>query len=160
MSKVAELPQLANACVLCHQAGGQVLVQQATYRIVAADDATVRDYPGTLRVIASAHAKEMSDLAQPLALALMQAVLLCERVVRTHMRCDKINLASLGNQVAHVHWHVIPRYIDDAHFPLPIWAARQRDIEPERFAERSRRAATLGESLERAFGALVSLGPA
>ena len=43
------------------------------------------------------------------------------------MAPDKINLASLGNQVPHLHWHVIPRFADDAHFPQPIWGVRQRD---------------------------------
>jgi diadenosine tetraphosphate (Ap4A) HIT family hydrolase len=38
----------------------------------------------------------------------------------------KMNLASLGNLVPHVHWHVVPRYADDTHFPQPIWAAPQR----------------------------------
>ena len=30
---------------------------------------------------------------------------------------DKMNLASLGNMTPHVHWHVIPRFRDDRHFP-------------------------------------------
>jgi diadenosine tetraphosphate (Ap4A) HIT family hydrolase len=32
----------------------------------------------------------------------------------------------LGNQVPHLHWHVIPRFADDAHFPDAIWAAPRR----------------------------------
>jgi diadenosine tetraphosphate (Ap4A) HIT family hydrolase len=42
------------------------------------------------------------------------------------MNPDKINLASLGNVVPHLHWHVIPRFADDAHFPSPVWAQAQR----------------------------------
>jgi diadenosine tetraphosphate (Ap4A) HIT family hydrolase len=37
-----------------------------------------------------------------------------------------VNLASLGNITPHLHWHVIPRFADDPHFPNPIWAARIR----------------------------------
>ena len=37
---------------------------------------------------------------------------------------DKVNLASFGNQVPHVHWHVIPRFADDPHFPNPTWGER------------------------------------
>jgi diadenosine tetraphosphate (Ap4A) HIT family hydrolase len=28
-----------------------------------------------------------------------------------------------------VHWHVIPRYTDDAHFPAPVWAAAVRETD-------------------------------
>jgi diadenosine tetraphosphate (Ap4A) HIT family hydrolase len=29
--------------------------------------------------------------------------------------------------VPHLHWHVIPRWTDDSHFPAPIWAGAQRE---------------------------------
>jgi diadenosine tetraphosphate (Ap4A) HIT family hydrolase len=37
-----------------------------------------------------------------------------------------VNLAALGNQVPHLHWHIIPRFADDAHFPDPVWAVARR----------------------------------
>ena len=43
---------------------------------------------------------------------------------------DKINLASFGNMVPHLHWHVIPRFKDDMHFPNPIWGQVERSINP------------------------------
>ena len=43
------------------------------------------------------------------------------------MRPTKINLASLGNVVPHVHWHIIPRWTHDSHFPDPIWAHAKRE---------------------------------
>ncbi|HXN14887.1 MAG TPA: HIT domain-containing protein, partial [Usitatibacter sp.] len=58
---------------------------------------------------------------------------------------DKMNLASLGNMVAHVHWHVVPRYRDDRHFPKPIWSTPQRERAPN--AEREARAAKLARAL-------------
>jgi diadenosine tetraphosphate (Ap4A) HIT family hydrolase len=42
----------------------------------------------------------------------------------------KINLASFGNMTPHLHWHVIPRWADDAHFPQPVWGSRQRESDP------------------------------
>jgi len=39
----------------------------------------------------------------------------------------KMNLANLGNLVPHVHWHVIPRCVDDSHFPQAVCGPRQRD---------------------------------
>ena len=52
----------------------------------------------------------------------MRVVCLVEQVQRDVLKPTKVNLASLGNMVAHVHWHVIPRYADDACFPNPVWA--------------------------------------
>jgi len=53
-----------------------------------------------------------------------------ETAVREIARPDKINLASLGNMVPHVHWHVIPRWADDVNFPDAIWAAARRIAAP------------------------------
>jgi diadenosine tetraphosphate (Ap4A) HIT family hydrolase len=111
-------------CSLCHGDGGVLLVRRPQLRVVRIDDP---DYPVYLRVIWNAHVTEMSDLAEADRARLMAAVNAVEKALRQILSPDKINLASLGNQVPHVHWHVIPRFADDAHFPQPIWAARQRD---------------------------------
>ncbi len=65
----------------------------------------------------------MSDLASADRAHLREVVDAVELVVRRVMNPDKINLASLGNVVPHLHWHVIPRWTDDSQFPAPIWAA-------------------------------------
>lgn len=113
-------------CELCVLDGGEVIVKTEQLRVVLIDDV---NYPGFCRVIWNAHAKEMTDLAIADRSALMQAVCKVEQAVREVMHPDKINLASLGNMVPHLHWHVIPRYLDDAHFPQPIWAASKRASE-------------------------------
>lgn len=110
-------------CPLCLAAGEQVLWRNAELRIVLAADA---DYPGFCRVILNAHVREMSDLDAAAQARIMTVVFAVERVLREQLAPDKINLASLGNQVPHLHWHVIPRFVNDAHFPDPVWAARKR----------------------------------
>jgi diadenosine tetraphosphate (Ap4A) HIT family hydrolase len=47
--------------------------------------------------------------------------------LRAQLAPLKMNLASLGNQTPHLHWHVIPRFADDSHFPQSVWGTRQRD---------------------------------
>lgn len=42
------------------------------------------------------------------------------------MQPRKINLAALGNMVPHLHWHVIPRFADDRHFPSGMGGAATR----------------------------------
>jgi diadenosine tetraphosphate (Ap4A) HIT family hydrolase len=138
-------------CPLCETHGGRILHQAVLFRVVQVDEPTFADYPGYVRVIATRHAREMSDLPKEEADALLAAVLSCERAVRATMQCDKVNLASLGNQTPHVHWHVIPRFFDDAHFPHPVWSTRQRDTQAQVLAERHRRAEAIGESLRLAF---------
>ncbi|MCL2162536.1 MAG: HIT domain-containing protein, partial [Betaproteobacteria bacterium] len=49
-----------------------------------------------------------------------------ESSLRALMTPDKINLASLGNRVPHLHWHVIARFADDRHFPESIWGRERR----------------------------------
>jgi len=63
-------------------------------------------------------------------------VFAAEAALREVMHADKINLASLGNVVPHLHWHVIPRFTDDPHFPNPVWGQKttngKRHAAPDR----------------------------
>jgi diadenosine tetraphosphate (Ap4A) HIT family hydrolase len=56
---------------------------------------------------------------------------------------DKVNPASLGNVVPHLHWHVIPRYLDDGHFPRPICAQPVRSARRRAAPDRRRLARRL-----------------
>ena len=111
------------ACPLCDPHGGTILWQDARCRLVLADEP---DHPGFLRVILNAHVKEMTDLPPAERDALMRVVWAAEAALREVMAPDKINLASLGNVVPHLHWHVIPRFADDPHFPNAVWGERKR----------------------------------
>jgi diadenosine tetraphosphate (Ap4A) HIT family hydrolase len=112
-------------CELCEQVGGEVLWRDARLRVVIVDEP---GYPGFCRVIWNGHVKEMTDLAPGERAHLMHVVLAVEAAVRELLTPDKINLASLGNVTPHLHWHVIPRFRDDAHFPNPIWGAAMRPV--------------------------------
>ena len=111
-------------CELCEDDGGSVLWRDDFCRIVRVSS---RDYPGYCRVILNRHASEMTDLAASERERLMRAVFACETAVRNLFRPDKVNLASLGNRVPHLHWHVIARHTDDRTFPDPIWATPRRE---------------------------------
>ena len=111
-------------CPLCHARGERVLWRDALLRVILVAD---EDYPAFCRVIWNAHVREMSDLDDAGRGRFMNVVVAVERALRALLSPDKINLASLGNQVPHLHWHVIPRFADDAHFPDAVWAARRRD---------------------------------
>lgn len=114
----------SQTCDLCKNAGGVVLWRSDLCRVIRVDDA---HYPGFCRVIWNDHVREMTDLDADQRALLMRVVFAVETMVRQLFLPDKINLASFGNMVPHVHWHVIPRWRDDRHFPEPVWGTVQRD---------------------------------
>ncbi len=105
------------ACELCRTDGGEVLRRDGLCRVVLVGDP---DYPGLCRVILNRYVREMTDLPDGERARLMRVVFATEAAARALLAPDKINLASLGNQVAHLHWHVIPRFRGDRHFPAPV----------------------------------------
>jgi diadenosine tetraphosphate (Ap4A) HIT family hydrolase len=125
-----------------------VLWQNSLCRVVRVDEP---DYPGFVRVILARHAREMGDLSREERDALMSVVFDVESAVRETMQPDKMNLASLGNMTPHVHWHVVPRFADDRHFPNPIWAAPKRESRAPH-AEREKRAAGLAAAIAARLG--------
>jgi diadenosine tetraphosphate (Ap4A) HIT family hydrolase len=137
----------APGCELCDGPGGEELYRNAQLRVVLVDDA---QYPGFCRVIWNAHVKEMTDLPPASRSAMMQMVMKVESALRQTLNPDKINLASLGNMTPHLHWHVIPRFGDDAHFPSPVWAAAQRQPDAGVLAARASNLAALRAALARA----------
>jgi diadenosine tetraphosphate (Ap4A) HIT family hydrolase len=138
----------AAACEFCEGPGGEVLWRDDFCRVVRADEPR---YPGFCRVILGRHAREMTDLDPAERERMMAVVFAVEESVREAMAPDKMNVASLGNMVPHVHWHVIPRFRDDAHFPSSVWAPVQREGAPggERIARAQRIPALLAARLER-----------
>lgn len=120
MTKVA-------GCELCELSAPKVF-ENEKFAVILVDDAS---YPGFARVIWKDHVREVSDLADDDRLLLNDAVWQLELAVREVMHPLKVNVASLGNVVPHLHWHVIPRYADDVHFPAPVWAQAVRETDAE-----------------------------
>jgi diadenosine tetraphosphate (Ap4A) HIT family hydrolase len=136
-------------CPLCREDGGALVVKNERLRIVLVDEP---DYPGFARVIVNAHVKEMTDLDAAALARVMAAVYAVEDALRAVLAPDKVNLASFGNVVPHLHWHVIPRFADDAHFPQPIWGARQREPDSAQIAARRALLPKLAEEIRARIG--------
>lgn len=121
--------EIAGGCELCNSPGGAILWEDEFCRVVSVADA---DYPGFCRVVLNRHAREMTDLPPGERQRLMAVVFAVEAALRDALMPDKINLASFGNMTPHVHWHVIPRWRSDRHFPNPVWGSAQRVSSPLR----------------------------
>ena len=111
------------SCPLCQAVGEIVLWRDQQCRVIAVPQP---GYCGYCRVIWHEHVREMTDLSAGQRRHLMAVVWVVEEALREALHPAKINLASLGNQVPHLHWHVIPRFEDDPHFPDAIWASPRR----------------------------------
>ena len=139
------------ACPLCAEDGGAIALRNDLLRVVLVDDS---DLPGFVRVIVNAHVKEVTDLDPAPRMRLLQTVFAVEEVQRALFVPTKINVASLGNAVPHVHWHVIPRFSDDAFYPQSIWGQRQRDTPADMLVARRARLPELQKRLTEAIGRL------
>ena len=115
----------AQECELCEQPGGLLVHQDREWRVVRVADA---NFPAFYRLIWQAHVAEFSQLDTLHRQRCMEAVCTVEGVLRQSLAPTKINLASLGNAVPHLHWHVIARFDWDSHFPQPIWGQAQRQV--------------------------------
>jgi len=111
------------SCELCASSGGEIMWRDMLCRVVLVNDP---EHPGFCRVIWDKHTREMTDLAELERQHMLRVVCAVEKVLRDLLIPDKINLASLGNVTPHMHWHVIPRYQDDPHFPNPVWGQKLR----------------------------------
>lgn len=117
-----QLPE-KKECVLCAKQNYPTVWADGFCRVILIND---QNYPGYCRVDLISHKKEMSDLFDEEKLKLMRVVFKLELLINIFLKPDKINLASLGNIIPHVHWHVIPRFKEDRHFPKSIWSELQR----------------------------------
>jgi diadenosine tetraphosphate (Ap4A) HIT family hydrolase len=141
-----------SSCPLCDGDGGPLLWRNDYLRVIEVNDA---DYPGFTRVIWHDHQTEMTALSVHERNILMQAVYTVEQVQRDVLSPDKINLASLGNMVPHVHWHIIPRWRDDRHFPDAIWAPAHAAAGAESDTWRARQT-TMPEQLKQYHQQLIA----
>ncbi|HEU4459290.1 MAG TPA: HIT family protein [Methylibium sp.] len=138
-------------CPLCAEDGGRLVVRRPELRVIRPDDAA---FPATYRVVWNAHVAEWTDLPPAQRSSCMQAVATVETVLREALAPAKVNLASLGNFVPHLHWHVIARFEWDSHWPQPVWGPAQRTVQP-RPAERLRASPeALDERVAAAFAPL------
>lgn len=115
----------APGCPLCDEPGGTVIFSGPKFRVIRADEA---GFPAFYRLVWAEHVAEFSDLSGADRGLCMEAVVQIEECLRLHLAPTKVNLAALGNVVAHLHWHVVARFEWDSHFPAPVWANPRRAV--------------------------------
>jgi diadenosine tetraphosphate (Ap4A) HIT family hydrolase len=74
------------------------------------------------------HVTALTDLNEHELLALMSDLCRAQEGMRRVLEPDHFNIESLGNQVPHLHWHIIPRYKSDPRWGLPIWMTAESEL--------------------------------
>lgn len=82
--------------------------------------------PAFWRLLWRDHVAEFCGLSPSQRHACMDAIATVERTIIGQLQPTKMNLATLGNLVPHLHWHIVARFDWDSHYPAPVWAAAQR----------------------------------
>ena len=143
-------------CTLCKEdlkpEEGQLIWRGDDCRVIRVNDS---DLPGFCRVIWNRHVPEMTNLTYGEREHLMTLVFAVEEAIRHVMHPDKVNLAALGNMVPHIHWHVIPRYKDDAFYPGSAWSKRVQETPAAVLAARKQKAMELPMAIKAAISSLT-----
>lgn len=82
----------------------------------------------SLLILDGPHAVGLETLDDARALGMFDDLLRASRALRAATACDLMNQASLGNQIAHLHWHLIPRFIGDPRWGAPPWTSGPNDV--------------------------------
>ena len=94
----------------------------ALSRLLAMNDA---NFPWLVVVPRRVGVSEIIDLGDEQAV-LMNEISLVSRALKDETRCDKLNVAAIGNVVPQLHIHIVARRRDDAAWPKPVWGAMPR----------------------------------
>lgn len=80
-----------------------------------------------LKIFTQTPYKEMSEVPQEIRAEIYALLDLIEQEMLAYYKPAKINIASFGNYVPHVHWHIMARFKEDSYFPEPMWGTKQRE---------------------------------
>jgi len=80
-----------------------------------------------LKIFTQTPYREMSEVPPIIKFEIYELLDIIEKEMIAYYQPDKINIASFGNYVPHVHWHIMARFKTDSCFPEPMWGKKQRE---------------------------------
>ena len=84
-----------------------------------------------LKIFTNEKYKELSECPKEVKDEIFTALEIIEKQMLEYYKPEKINIASFGNYLPHVHFHIMARFKDDSYFPEPMWGEKQRDANLE-----------------------------
>ncbi len=79
-----------------------------------------------LKIFTHEPRKEFSECSRDERMMIFDLLDLIEKEMIAYFKPDKINIASFGNMLPRVHWHIMGRFVNDSYFPEPMWGVKQR----------------------------------
>jgi diadenosine tetraphosphate (Ap4A) HIT family hydrolase len=136
----------AESCPACtgrFSSPAQKIAELGTSVLYLGDD---QFFPGWCILLLKRHATELWQLAPAERATLMDEVTRVAQALAVTFDAVKMNYELLGNQVAHIHWHLVPRRADDPSPRMPAWTVGH---EPRRLsaAETAERVARIRAQL-------------
>ena len=80
-----------------------------------------------IKVFTNESYKEMSEVPKEIRLEIFELLDIVEKEMLDYYNPTKINIASFGNYIPQVHWHIMARFAEDSYFPEPMWGKKQRE---------------------------------
>ncbi len=80
-----------------------------------------------LKIFTNESIKEFSDCNEETKQEIWKYLDLIEKEMINYFNPEKINIASFGNYLPHVHFHIMARFKEDSFFPEPMWGKKQRE---------------------------------
>ena len=80
-----------------------------------------------LKIFTNENYKELSKCPNEIRVEIFETLNILEKLMIEYYNPEKINLASFGNYLPHVHFHIMARFKEDSYFPEPMWGKKQRD---------------------------------
>lgn len=117
---------MKNDCLICkriHQikdGNNKYFVKELeTGYVVLAD---YQFYKGYTIFLSKTHVFELHELGR-LRTQYLEEMALVSEAVYNLFSPNKLNYELLGNTDRHLHWHIIPRYLDDPNPSSPVWTS-------------------------------------
>jgi len=80
-----------------------------------------------LKIFTQKPYKEMSEVPGFIKFEIIDLLDTIEKEMLSYYKPKKINIASFGNYMPHVHWHIMARFEEDSYYPEPMWGTKQRE---------------------------------
>lgn len=80
-----------------------------------------------LKIFTNENYKEFTQCPKEVKEEIFRCLEIIEKEMLDYYKPEKINIASFGNYVPHVHFHIMARFKEDSYFPEPMWGKKQRE---------------------------------